>query len=62
MSRPMIQLALGVTILDIHTRLACLETNAPLFLATLGAAVDSLIVTIIHPNLDISRSQLYKTA
>ena len=58
---PMFVLTRSITILDIRTRLARLETDAPL-LATLGAAVDSLIVTIIHPNLDISRSQLNKTA
>ena len=57
----MIPLTSGIAVLDTHTRLARLETDAPL-LATLGAAVDSLIVTIIHPNLDISRSQLNKTA
>jgi hypothetical protein len=34
---PMILLARGVTIFDVHTRLAHLETNAP-FLAALGAA------------------------
>ena len=37
MRRPMILLTLGVTIFDEHTRLARLETDAPL-LAALGAA------------------------
>ena len=34
----MISLAFGATVLDEHTRLACLETNAPL-LAAIDAAV-----------------------
>jgi hypothetical protein len=43
----MILLAIGIAILDEPTRLTHLETNAPL-LAALGAAVDRLIVRIVH--------------
>ena len=43
--RPMILLTFSITILDLHARLACLETNAPLLLATLGAAG----VDLVHP-------------
>ena len=53
MHRPMIPLTIGVPILDEHTRLARLETNAPIN-ATLGAAVDPCIVTIIHPDFSFS--------
>jgi hypothetical protein len=42
----MIPLAIGVAILDDHTRLTHLETNAPL-LAALGAAVDHHLL-IVH--------------
>jgi hypothetical protein len=38
----MIPLAIGVAILDAHTRLAHLETNAP-HLAAIGTAVDRRI-------------------
>ena len=53
----MILLALGVAVPYLHTRLAQLETDAPL-LTTLGTAVGSRIVMIIHPSLDISRNEL----
>jgi hypothetical protein len=43
----MFVLTLGVAILNRHTRLARLETNAPL-LAALGAAMGRRIVTSIH--------------
>jgi hypothetical protein len=55
----MILLARGVAVPYLHTRLAQLETDAPL-LATLGAAVGNRIIMIIHPNLDISRNELNK--
>ena len=42
MRRPMILLTISVAIPDEHTRLAHLETNAPL-LAALGTAVDRLV-------------------
>ena len=44
---PMIPLAIGVAILNLHTRFTRLETDAPL-LAALGAAVDRRIVPIAH--------------
>jgi hypothetical protein len=37
MRQPMILLARGVTILNLHTRFACLEINTP-FLAAVGTA------------------------
>jgi hypothetical protein len=43
----MIPLTLGVAILDGHTRLACLETDAPI-IAALGAAD----VDLVHHLLD----------
>jgi hypothetical protein len=43
----MIPLAIGVAILDDHASLTHLETGAS-FLAALGAAVDRLIVGIVH--------------
>lgn len=41
MLRPMVLLAIGIAILDDHTRLACLETDYtfPHLAAALGAAV-----------------------
>jgi hypothetical protein len=45
MLRPMIFLALGVAILGLHTRLARLETNAPVLLAALGTAVGRCHIT-----------------
>ena len=47
----MIPLAIGVAILDEHTRLTRLETDGTPLLAALGAAVDCCIVTSIHPRL-----------
>ena len=41
MLRPMIPLTIGVTILDEHTRLTCLETNASFFTAIGAAGVDT---------------------
>jgi hypothetical protein len=43
MRRPMLPLANGVAILDGHTRLTRLQTDVPLLLATLGAAVGRCI-------------------
>jgi hypothetical protein len=43
----MIPLALRVAIFDEHTRLARLETSAPL-LATFGTAMDRRVVPIVH--------------
>jgi hypothetical protein len=44
----MIPLAFGVAILDEHTRLTCLETDAsPLLLATISTADD---VDLVHPS------------
>jgi hypothetical protein len=46
MLRPMIPLTRGVAVLDIHTQLACLETDAPSCRdAAIGTAVHSLSVT-----------------
>jgi hypothetical protein len=56
--RPMLPLAIGVAILDEHTRLARLETNAPIN-ATLGTAADRCFVAIIHPDFLISSPQSF---
>jgi hypothetical protein len=45
----MILLTLGIAVLDLHTRLTCLETDASL-LAALIAAAGRRIVMIIHFN------------
>jgi hypothetical protein len=46
----MFLLTLGVAIFDVHTRLAHLETAAPLLLATLGAAGVDLVH---HPGINL---------
>ena len=50
MFRPMIPLANGVAILDGHTRLTRLQTDVPLLLATLSAAVGRCISFILVHN------------
>jgi hypothetical protein len=47
----MLLLTNGVAILNRHTRLARLETDAPL-LAALGAALGRCIYKIIHPEIN----------
>ena len=47
MRRPMIRLAIDIAILDEHTRLTRLETDAS-FLAALGTAIVRCIVPIVH--------------
>jgi hypothetical protein len=47
---PMILLALGITILDEHTCLAHLETNASLF-----TAIGTAGVNLVHPGLSEPR-------
>ena len=53
---PMIPLAIGVAILNLHTRFTRLETDAPI-LAALGAAVDRRIVPIAHRPPTLSKLQ-----
>ena len=48
MRRPMLLLARGVAILNLHTRFACLETDA-----TLLAAVGTADVDLVHRDIVI---------
>jgi hypothetical protein len=61
----MILLTLGIAVLDLHTRLTCLETDASL-LAALIAAAGRRIVMIIHFNTyhhrDTTFSPFFETA
>jgi hypothetical protein len=60
MFRPMILLACGVAIPDLHTRLARLETDTTLLLTTaLGAAADIDLVDVHHLPLSLHYNTPY---